>query len=128
MGGRRSRKIRVFCPLAASGMVKAMVGRMGQPDYRLTREEVCAIEENFRSMTHKVANWLTVVKALAELGNEHHGTYEKLISKKLMQCPELVFQIRAFSDEMYKRMNPLVPLPAPALTDSETQALSGFAG
>lgn len=101
---------------------------MGQPDYRLTREEVCAIEEDFRSMTHKVANWLTVVKALAELANDNNLTYEKLISKKLMQCPELVFQIRAFADEMYRRMNPLIPLPAPASSDPETQAQAGSGG
>src|ERR1039458_5540106 len=88
---------------------------MRQPDYRLTREEVCVIEEDFRSMTQKVANWLIVVKALAELANENNEIYEKLISKRLMQCPELVFQIQAFSDEMYKRMNPLIPneIPCP---------------
>ena len=101
---------------------------MGKPDYRLTREEVCIIEQNFRSMTHKIANWLTAVKALAELANENNLAYEKLISKKLMQCPELVLQIRAFSDEMYKRMNPLIPMQVPPAIDSETQAQPGIAG
>ena len=120
---------RVNAPSAIiRGTIKATDIRMGKPDYRLTREEVCAIEENFRSMTHKIANWLTAVKALSELANENNLIYEKLISKKLMQCPELVLQIRAFSDEMYKRMNPLIPIPAPASDDSESEVRSGFAG
>jgi hypothetical protein len=101
---------------------------MAAPDYRLTREEACVIEENFRSMTHKVANWLTVVKALADLADENNHIYEKLISKQLMQCPELVLQIRAFSDEMYRRMNPLIPLPVQAPADSQAQTQSAFAG
>ena len=58
-----------------------------------------------------MANWITVVKALSTLAKENPAGYEKLIKAKLMTSPEISHQIHRFADELYRRMNPLIPMP-----------------
>ena len=66
----------------------------------LTREELAALNENFRELKHSVNNTLAVIMALSELGQRNPAHFEKLATAVLQRGPDVVQQLQNFQTQL----------------------------
>ncbi len=73
-------------------------------------EELDLLEKRFRSVTHSIANWLTVIKTLSKLRENNPLSYDNLAKSKLLKSVEIVGQLHDLAAEINERFSPC-PLP-----------------
>lgn len=70
----------------------------------LTREELAALNEQFRELKHSVNNTLAVIMALSELGQRNPAHYEKLATAVLQRGPDVVQQLQNFQTQLSAKL------------------------
>ena len=82
---------------------------MTQTEPFLTREELKALQENFREVKHSINNTLAVVMALSELGQRNPAHYEKLAKAVLSRGPDVVQQLQDFHNALSAKLKATEP-------------------
>jgi exosome complex RNA-binding protein Rrp4 len=91
---------------------------MPNPDFKITREEYAALNDQFRQIKHDINNTLAVVMALSELAQRNPTHYEKLSKAVLQRGPEVVHKLQDFQNAMGAKLKSNAAAPAEA--DSAT--------
>lgn len=84
---------------------------MPDDQFKITREEMQKILENFRELKHGINNTLAVIMALSELAQRNPAHYEKLSKAVLQRGPETVQQLQDFQNSLAAKLNPDAPTP-----------------
>ncbi len=83
----------------------------------MTREELEALNLQFREIKHSINNTLAVIMALSELGQRNPAHFEKLAKAVLQRGPEVVHQLQDFQAALGARLKTPAPAPAPAAVE-----------
>lgn len=69
-----------------------------------TRDDLLALNAQFREVKHAVNNTLAVIMALSELSQRNTEHYEKLANAVLTRCPDIVAQLQSFQKQLTEKI------------------------